>query len=106
VTEAEIETNEISIGETAEHTIGTAGGDRWLFEGEEGQTVIITMDAEFDTYLELYDEDGQLVAENDDFDGLNSQIGPLDLPADGTYTIVARSFSGDTGSYELSVREG
>jgi hypothetical protein len=80
----------------------------WTFEGEEGQEVTITMDADndgFDTYLELYGPDGTLLTYNDDSRGsLNSQIEDFELPEDGTYTIVARSF-GDFGSgdYELEL---
>jgi hypothetical protein len=43
--------------------------------------------------LELYGPDGRLAASNDDSFGTNSQIAYYPLPADGAYTIVARTFA-------------
>ena len=56
---------------------------------------------DFDAYLELYDPNGQLIASNDDWDGLNSKI-TWTLTANGIYTVVAKSWAtmaaGNTGS--------
>lgn len=78
--------------------------DEYTFEGEAGQMVKITMTSEeFDTVLSLRDSSGQEIAYNDDSArSLNSTI-ITTLPANGTYTIVARSFSGQGGSYNLVV---
>lgn len=84
----------------------------WTFEGPAGTTVQIRMRSDdFDTYLVLGQEgaDGQFLelTSNDDAagDGLNSYI-EYRLPADATYVIRARSFSGGaTGAYTLEVRE-
>jgi WD40 repeat protein len=81
---------------------------RWTFEANAGEVVTIIMRSiEFDTYLELYDEDNQFITENDDFDGLNSQIGPIELSRSGTYTIIARSFANQGGgAYQIEfIRE-
>lgn len=77
------------------------------FQGESGQSVTIDMQSdEGDTYLFLYDPAGNRVAENDDFDGLNSQISTT-FESDGEYTIVATSFLEDaTFDYELSLSTG
>jgi len=75
------------------------------FNGSAGENVEITMGSQpGDTYLQLLDPDGNLVAENDDAGySLNSSL-EADLPADGEYTIVATSFSdSDTFEYELSL---
>ncbi|NJO41808.1 MAG: tetratricopeptide repeat protein [Cyanobacteria bacterium CRU_2_1] len=74
------------------------------FSGTKGQSVTISMiSAEFDTFLALIDPDGQELAINDDYArSLNSTI-VVTLPKDGTYKIVARSFSGQGGNYTVTV---
>ncbi len=90
----------------------------YTFIGGAGDTITISMisttDASvtgrpLDTYLYLRDASGQDIAFDDDGGaGLNSLIGPFVLPADGTYTIVAARFGGESnignvGTYELVV---
>jgi hypothetical protein len=76
------------------------------FEGTEGQEVVIEMVSEaFDTYLVVFDPEGNRVAENDDGDGSNALV-RLTLPATGTYTVWATSYgAGEVGSYRLSWKE-
>lgn len=97
----------ISIGE---EVIGSLTAARpqaeYTFAGEAGQLVTITLISEdFDSYLTLNDPDGIFLASDDDSAGnLNSRIGPLSLPANGTYTIIAASLSGSaTGDYTLTL---
>lgn len=75
------------------------------FWGEANQTVDISLSStEFDTYLELYDRDGRLIAENDDSEGTNSHL-QTRLPSSGVYTLVVRGFSAnDYGYYSLNIR--
>jgi tetratricopeptide (TPR) repeat protein len=77
----------------------------YTFEGSQGEAITITLDSEdFDPVLSLFDSSGDEVATNDDFGGtLNSAI-ILILPADDTYTVIARSFSGQGGEFNLVVR--
>lgn len=77
----------------------------YTFEGSEGEAITITLESEdFDPVLLLFDSSGNEVATNDDFGGtLNSAI-ILALPADDTYTVIARSYSGQGGDYSLLVR--
>ncbi|MBN1963082.1 MAG: DUF4397 domain-containing protein [Anaerolineae bacterium] len=57
----------------------------------------------FDSYLRLYDEAGNLLAENDDASGTNARL-RLELAA-GTYLIEAGTFLDSyPGEYELLVR--
>ncbi|MGQ9910535.1 MAG: LCCL domain-containing protein, partial [Candidatus Flexifilum sp.] len=94
----------IGIGETLTGNLLPGARDQWTFSANGGEAIRINMDAEFDTYLELLGPDGARIAENDDFNGLDSQI-DITLPAAGTYTIVARSFSStSSGQYTLSVQ--
>jgi tetratricopeptide (TPR) repeat protein len=75
------------------------------FEGTAGQTITITLEStDFDPVLTLLDPSETEIAFNDDFGGsLNSKI-IITLPEAGTYTVVARSFSGEGGDYNLVVR--
>lgn len=77
----------------------------YTFEGTTGQTLTITLDSSnFDPVLQLLAPDETEIASNDDFGGsFNSKI-IVTLPADGTYTVVARSFSDQGGDYDLVVR--
>ncbi|MFN8372781.1 MAG: PPC domain-containing protein [Anaerolineae bacterium] len=94
----------ISYGETVSGTVRDFGGDAWTFRGEEGDRVTIDMEGEFDTYLVLADSDyRQLAYDDDSGSDLNSRIRNFTLPADGTYIIVARGYSGRTGDYTLTL---
>jgi subtilisin len=82
--------------------------DRYSFSGIAGQPIIISQSSTvFDTYLYLYNSSGQLIAENDDISGQNTNsripaTGTFNLPATGNYTIVASSFNSFTqGRYSL-----
>lgn len=79
--------------------------DTYTFEGATGQAVTITLDSEdFDPVLSLLGPGEIEIAANDDFGGtLNSKI-IIKLPEDGAYTVVAKSFSGQGGDYDLVVR--
>jgi hypothetical protein len=80
--------------------------DAWTFQATAGQTVQITMSAAaFDTYLILFDPNGNEIDENDDGPGLGSNSRISFTPdVSGTYTIYANSYqAGMTGSYSLEL---
>jgi hypothetical protein len=83
--------------------------ERWLFEGRAGDVVSVSMIGYgdlTDTSLELYDADGALLIGNDD--SLNDAFARIlgyTLPASGAYTIVARSYSGQSGRYGLTLQK-
>lgn len=79
--------------------------EEYPLEMEVGNAVTITMTSEeFDTVLTLIGPDGGEVAFNDDFgDTLNSQI-VYSADASGTYTIIAKSFDGAGGDFDIAVR--
>jgi len=83
--------------------------DDYTFQGSEGDTVVITMIGEegLDSFLSLFegvDKNMSLVTNDDGAGGLNSLIGPYTLPADGTYTIEATSYSRSAaGTYTLTL---
>ncbi len=81
--------------------------DSWELEGRAGQDVTVELRSPaFDTYLELRDPEGDLLAENDDGfgEGTDSFLS-AHLPRDGRYRIVVHGY-GDAdarGLYELAV---
>ena len=107
-----VDLRSISYGETANGSIDSADPESQsyrgnyepvTFEGSSGDNVTIDMTSDDDTYLILLGPDGTIVAENDDYEGLDSRI-ETSLPSDGTYTIVATSYSSEaTFDYELTL---
>ena len=105
----------IAIGATVEGELtgsdskseSDSPADAYRFEGREGQRVRIDMTSDnFDTYLELFDENRVSLDEDDDGgpEGTNSRI-TLTLPRTGSYIIEARAFSDGAGGYSLSIAE-
>ncbi|GAB5492306.1 MAG: hypothetical protein Phog2KO_25210 [Phototrophicaceae bacterium] len=79
----------------------------YFVEASEGDVITINLDAadgsDLDPYLGLYSpsslEDAETVAENDDTDGLNSEI-VYDVEEDGIHGIVATRYSFEEGTSE------
>ncbi|NDJ74773.1 MAG: hypothetical protein GYB65_00825, partial [Chloroflexi bacterium] len=100
-----VENQPIAYGETADGIL-ISNTHSYIFSGAAGDSVTISLSsAEFDTYLELLDADGNRVAADDDGGGnLDSRIEDFELPAAGEYTIVVRSFGGSaSGGYTLAL---
>ncbi|MFD1647104.1 PPC domain-containing protein [Haloarchaeobius litoreus] len=105
----------IAVGETKTSTLDiddprsnqfNGYHERVTLDAASGTTVDIEMTSTVgDTYLYLLDPNDIVVAQNDDYDGLNSRIPNATLSASGDYTIIATSFSPDaTFVYDLTVR--
>jgi subtilisin family serine protease len=84
--------------------------DRYVFSATAGQQVAVVLSSSaFDTYLYLINPDASFLSNDDGFGtGFNSRIpitsGLVTLPATGTYTIEATSFSAnDVGSYSVTL---
>lgn len=86
--------------------------DRYSIEGRRGQMLTIDLRSDdFDTFLQLHatDESGEINDDqpwfNDDFEESHSHSRlEVELPADGTYVILATSYEGgETGRYELTI---
>jgi hypothetical protein len=101
----------ITIGQTVTGLIEPAGQQQeWFFSAQVGDLVQITMrapgDSALDSELDLYNPQGHLVANNDDYHGRDSYILYL-VPEAGDYRIVARSHgSNSTGVYRLNLAPG
>jgi hypothetical protein len=79
--------------------------DAWTFPVTAGETIQVTMQAPFDTYLILFDPSGNEIDENNDYPGggTNSRIS-FTADSSGTYTVYANSWlTGVTGDYSLDL---
>jgi hypothetical protein len=98
----------VAFSNTLQGTISPNNDRDWYyFSGVSGRSISIHMnkiDSGLDSYLELYNEAGVKVAENDDGGGDRNAWIVYTLPAGGTYRILARSFDLDSsGRYNLSL---
>ncbi|MEM9954720.1 MAG: hypothetical protein AAF846_24140 [Chloroflexota bacterium] len=96
----------IQVGETIE---GEASDEitEYEIELEEGQAIVIEIEADWDTYLEIFDDNGSFLAGDDDGgDGFQSRL-VFTADDSDTYVILVRAFGADTpeGDYELTVEE-
>ncbi len=105
------ESGEIELGEIVSGDLAFNTRQRYIFTAEEDVTVNVILSDEtgsFDTVLRVYDEDGNIVAENDDASGdtFNSAVEGLDVSAGSTIVIEVATFedSGE-GTYDLTVVE-
>ena len=81
--------------------------EQYEFYGTQGQTVTITMESsEFDTYLMLFDEGWQILAQNNDISPQNTDSTlVLTLPYTGTYRVIANALDNrGRGQFQLTVR--
>ncbi|MEG4841835.1 pre-peptidase C-terminal domain-containing protein [Microcoleus sp. B9-D4] len=84
--------------------------DEYTFEGTQGQKVVVTVEStEFDTYLAIFNSQGELLAENDDAtqQNSNSEIS-VTLSANGRYRVIVNAYDPPPkgrGKYSLTVRE-
>ncbi|MEP6516832.1 pre-peptidase C-terminal domain-containing protein [Microcoleus vaginatus] len=84
--------------------------DEYTFEGTQGQKVVVTVEStEFDTYLAIFNSQGELLAENDDVTQQNSNSElTLTLSANGRYRVIVNAYDPPPkgrGKYSLTVRE-
>ncbi|WP_440988586.1 PPC domain-containing protein [Haloarchaeobius baliensis] len=116
LTQVQSDLRSIAVGETLTGTIDSSDPQSSRFNGyhepvslEVGSEMSVNISmssADGDTYLYVLDPDDNVIAQNDDFSGLNSFILNLALPEAGEYTIVATSFDPNaTFTYELSVSD-
>jgi hypothetical protein len=101
------QTETIEPGETVRGTFSEGAFSQvFTFTAAADDSVTISLQSDdFDSYLRLNDPSGAEIAYNDDSGGsLNSQIGPILLPMDGVYSIIASSLSGSSaGDFTLTL---
>ena len=109
----------ISYGQTVSGTLTTSSchsalrtssyAAPYTFNGTAGQQIVVALSSSsFDSYLHLYGPTGTVAQDDDGGGGTNSRIptstGSYTLPATGTYTIEATTYSPTTtGSFTLSL---
>lgn len=98
----------ISYGQSFQGTINPSNDrDTYYFGGVAGRVISVRMnklDPGLDSYLELWDSGGNLIATNDDGGGNYNSWLVTTLLSSGTYRIVARSFAySSSGRYILSI---
>ena len=60
---------------------------------------------EFDVLLEVFDQDGNLIATDDDsYGGTDARL-TFTLPANGNYYIRVSASNGETGNYTLTLND-
>jgi hypothetical protein len=100
-----IEASDISTdGSPQTHWFHEAGDEDWVsFPAEEGTQYVINtsnLGSASDTYIYLYDTDGEtIIDENDDYIGVDSRIEWI-CNESGTYYVMVRHF--DSGAYCLN----
>lgn len=97
----------INAGETLEGVITNSQYfETYQFDAVAGETVTISMQAvngSLDTLLLLLNENGIIVADNDDVESAvdtNSRMDSIRIPSDGTYTIFASRYGKDVAGTE------
>jgi hypothetical protein len=98
----------ITVGQTVTDLVTTDLGDQWTFSAQAGDFVTIALNSsDFDTYLQLHGPGGVRAAADDDSGpDLNALLENVRLQVTGVYTISARSFSGASGAYTLTLSAG
>lgn len=89
----------INIFEIQHHNFHQPGDQDWVkFYATAGMTYVVetfNLSYNSDTYIYLYDSSGNLLAENDDYNGLASRI-EWTCQQDGYYYVMVRHFSSST----------
>ena len=95
------------LGETIfEHLTPYYESDTWWFDGYTDDTVDIILESdEFDVLLEVFDQDGNLIATDDDsYGGTDARL-TFSLAANGNYYIRVSASDGETGNYTLTLND-
>jgi len=92
------------LSDGASQTGSIASQPFYRFTLDEMQSLSITAEnPDADPVLSLYDGSGELLAENDDFDGLNSRIDFVDGLSAGTYCIALDALSDASAPVTVTV---
>lgn len=105
---------EIPVGQTVQGTLGPDSPTVvYNFVAQAGDIVTIAMEStDVDSYVRLGDQRGnQLLYDDDGGDDLDARIGPVRLPEDGAYVVIASSFRNivsegvevESGSFSVTV---
>jgi uncharacterized protein YvpB len=97
----------ISYGQTKNGTISPAGDyDDFYFNASAGDAIEIRQNkngSTLDSFVVLYDPNGNFVAQDDDSGGSLNSFLSLTLASGGRYRIRATGYGSSTGAYTLSL---
>ena len=98
----------LNYGDTVTGTLSPGGQDNWLFEGQAGDRVTVTVTTgagALDSHLGLHSLDATQLAADDSGGGVaDVQIGAYALPESDTYRIAVTGRAGqDEGEYGLTL---
>ena len=83
----------IDYGQTVTGAMTEMQPDRYTFTGKQGDIVRITLTADYDNRLELYDSNKAVLIQDDDSGGSgNAFVAGFPLPEDGNYTIYVMAY--------------
>ncbi|MBL8148284.1 MAG: peptidase S41 [Anaerolineae bacterium] len=101
---------EIAVGDSVDGEVTVGERMQFTLTAEAAETVTITVsdpDGAFDSYLRVYDADGNLLAENDDIElgvQINSAIEGLELAAGDVIVIEVGTYDDSSaGAFTLTV---
>lgn len=81
--------------------------DEWVINARAGERVNIVLNSQFDSYVELFNPDGEFIAGNDDNGNtLDAALFELQMKQSGPHTLKVHGFDGATGPYALAVTGG
>lgn len=103
---------DIRFLEPYQGTLSVAQQQRWEFIAQEGQLLSIlaqAADSDLDPILAVYDRNGALLAQNDDYDYPNHRdalIEGFSAPYTGFYTLALTGYGDSAGAYEVQMMPG
>ena len=105
-----IEKTERGVLEIGDKTIPNDGSlyDSYPLEVKAGDSLIISVESrDFDTFLAVMDQDGNIIEQNDDISDRNSNSRlRVTFTDDGTYNVIVNAYDqGGRGKYVLTVRK-
>jgi predicted Zn finger-like uncharacterized protein len=99
------EDNQLTRGDPLDKVMFRSRAKQYRREMQAGKTYVIDLQSNaFDAFLRLEGPNGEILAQNDDFQGLNSRIVFQPQRTDN-YVIVATSLDGRIGPYRIIIRE-
>lgn len=100
-----VDRGSVGLGETVEGVIESGKADSWTFnEGPALIDIILASEGQMDGILEVYDPDGNLMADVDStIEGEEERLLAIDIPDSEEYTIVVRNYHDQGGDYSLTV---
>ena len=102
----QVVTASLDVGDGSSRNRSGVRADCYTFSAEAGARLTIELDSlDFDTYLYLMDEAGEIIDSNDDGGSGTDSRATVTLPSTGAYIIEATAWEDDgEGGYTLSLR--